>query len=259
MDVLQLYLDVRDAFPKKALKHTRVIALMGVTAEATAKWHESLSKQTLNPAPIDCYFYSEYLQKLHIDITLAVPLISLAQYTYPSRIVFADGTFKREGMDLIIQWMVDNREQGYFRNLKYFQITGHKVSTFEEGADYAAMQTRIVNNLITICNDKTNFPNLTTMNFNNNAYNDYNNGFDAALRGACSASETGVTIQARDVTVTIPPMCNPNDPNNYWYYDMTDEKEIAQCRYTWNWEYMINPKYTTVGPYPNDNTPECDE
>ena len=52
-------------------------------------------------------------------------------------------------------------------------------------------------------------------------------------------------------------MCNPNDPNNYWYYDMTDEKEIAQCRYTWNWEYMIAPKYTTVGPYPNDNTPEC--
>ena len=92
MDVLKLYLDVRDAFPKKALKHTRVIALMGVTAEATAKWHESLSKQTLNPAPIDCYFYSEYLQKLHIDITLAVPLISLAQYTYPSRIVFADCT-----------------------------------------------------------------------------------------------------------------------------------------------------------------------
>ena len=195
---------------------------------------------------------------LYLDFTVAVPLISLAQYTYPSRIVFVDGTFKREGMDLIIQWMVNNRAQGYFRNLEYFQITGHKVATYEDGSNGATLQTRIVNNLAIICNDKTNFPKLTTLNFNNNAYNDYNNGFGVALQGACSSSVTGVTIQASDVSVTIPPMCNPNDPSNYWYYDMTNPAEIAQCRYTWNWEYMMNPRYTSVGPFPNDDTPECE-
>ena len=74
---------------------------------------------------------------------------------------------------------------------------------------------------------------------------------------ACDKSTTGVTVYARDVTVTIPPMCNPEDPTNYWYYDMTNLAEVAQCRFTWNWEYLMNPKYTEVGPYPNDNTPEC--
>jgi len=34
IEVLKRYLAVRDAFPKKALKHTRVIALSGVNAGA---------------------------------------------------------------------------------------------------------------------------------------------------------------------------------------------------------------------------------
>ena len=238
-----------------------MIALSGMTTDALNKWHESLSKQTLNDAPIDMYFYSDYRITRLVDITLATPLISIAQYTRPSRIVFADGTFKREGLNEVLQWMVDNRNKGYFLNMKNFQMTGHKVATFEEGKSesYAdELKEKIVNNLGTMCNDKVNFPVLEEFNFNGNAYNEHNDGFDAALRNACKKSETGVTVRAREVSVTIPPMCKTGDNTNYWYYDMNDEKEIAQCRYTWNWEYLVNPKYSTAGPYPNDQTKECE-
>ena len=39
---------------------------------------------------------------------------------------------------------------------------------------------------------------------------------------------------------------------------MNDEKEIAQCRFTWNWEMgdTINV-YAPAGPFPNDSTEAC--
>lgn len=64
-------------------------------------------------------------------------------------------------------------------------------------------------------------------------------------------------MNASDIAVTIPPMCNPDDNTNYSYYNMGDERDIVQCRYTWNWEYKSSPKYSTLGPYPNENTDEC--
>ena len=54
----------------------------------------------------------------------------------------------------------------------------------------------IVSNLHTMCTDKEDFPKLTQMNFNSNAYNEFNDGFDSALRNACNRSETGVSIRA---------------------------------------------------------------
>ena len=260
VEVLRKYLKVRDDFPLKALKHTRVIALSGMTVPTIDLWRESLSKQVKNPAPVDMYFYSDYKIVRYVDATMAVPLISLAEFTRPSRIVFGDGSFKREGMAAVIQWMVDNREKGYFRNLQYFQISGHKAASFEgTEEDALALQTQIVANLHTMCHDKKNFGNLTTLNFNNNAYNEFNNGFDAALRQACSKRETGVTIRAMQVTVTYPPMCSTTNADNYWYYDMEDEKEIAQCRFTWDWEMgdTVNV-YASSGPFPNDNTENCE-
>ena len=97
------------------------------------------------------------------------------------------------------------------------------------------------------------------MNFNNNAYNEFNNGFDADLRNACDRN-TGVEVNARQVIYTYPPMCNPQTPDTtYWYYDMTDEKERNQCRFTWNWEMgNSNMNYAGHGPYPNDDTIECE-
>ena len=64
-----------------------------------------------------------------------------------------------------------------------------------------ALQNQIVTNLHTMCTDKDNFPKLNTLNFDNN---EFNNGFDATLRGACSQTETGVTIRANQVVVDYP-------------------------------------------------------
>ena len=71
--------------------------------------------------------------------TLAVPLISLSQFTRPSRIVFGDGNFLMEGLNTLIQWMVDNRDKGYFKNLEYFQVTGHKAASQEVSTNIESM------------------------------------------------------------------------------------------------------------------------
>ena len=58
-------------------------------------------------------------------------LSSLSEFTRPSRIVFGDGPFKMEGLNTLIQWMIDNRDKGYFMNLEYLQVTGHKAASYE--------------------------------------------------------------------------------------------------------------------------------
>ena len=142
----------------------------------------------------------------------------------------------REGIAAVIQWMVDNREKGYFVNLELLQITGHKAASFEGSDMGVVLQNQIVANLHAMCTDKTHFPKLKALNFNDNAYNEFNNGLDAALRGACDKETTGVTIRAYQVKVWYPPMCSATDPDNYAYYDRDDAKEMAQCGFTWNWE-----------------------
>ena len=66
--VLELYIAVRDAYPSKALAHTRVFVLSGMTVPAIQLLHESLAKQQLNPNPIDMYFYSDYKIVVLIEI-----------------------------------------------------------------------------------------------------------------------------------------------------------------------------------------------
>ena len=260
MDVFSRYLSIRNAYPSKALKHTRVLALSGMTLSAFNLFHESLSRQEKNPAPVDMYFYSDSKLDNYVDGSMAIPLISLSEYTRPSRIVFGDGSFKREGMAAVLQWMVNNRYKGYFQNLEYFQISGHKAAAYEGTAEEAlALQNQIVANLHTMCTDKVYFPRLTTLNFNGNAYDEFNDGFDTALRSACNRMETGVTIRAFQVAVEYPPMCSTTDADNYWYYDMTDSREVTQCRFTWNWEVNDDTSvYASVGPFPNDDTEHCD-
>ena len=232
-----------------------------MTLSAFNLFKESLSRQEKNPAPVDMYFYSDSKLDNYVDATMAVPLISLAEFTRPSRIVFGDGSFKREGMAAVIHWMVENREKDYFKNLEYFQISGHKAASFEGYTEEEAttLQTQIVANLHTMCTDKVNFPKLTTLNFNDNAYDEFDDGFNTALRSACNKAETGVTIRAFQVAVNYPPMCSTTDADNYWYYNMTDSREVTQCRFTWNWEVNDNSiVYASVGPFPNDDTEYCD-
>ena len=93
MEVLR-YLAVRDAYPEKALKHTRVIAVSGMTIEAVELLRESLRKQTRSDHPIDLIVYSDFEYVHMVDTSLAIPLISLTEFIHPSRIVFGEGMLK---------------------------------------------------------------------------------------------------------------------------------------------------------------------
>ena len=168
-----------------------------MTQPSVQLFHDSLAAQIeRNPAPIDMYFYSDYKIVRYVDATLAIPLISLSEFTYPSRIVFGDDSFKMKKLNTLIQWMIDNRDKGYFKNLEFLQVTGHKAASHDASTNVESMIATIVSNLHTMCTDKENFPKLTQMNFNSNAYNEFNDGFDSALRSACNRSETGVSIRA---------------------------------------------------------------
>ena len=253
IEVLKRYLAVRDAFPKKALMFTRVIALSGVNAEAVKLINESLSKQEKNPANVDLYFYSDSKLDHRIDSSLAVPLLSLSAFTYPKRIVFGIGDIKREGMKDILRWMVEKRDKGYFRNLEYFEISGHKIASYDGTVEEGnALKNEIVNNLGVICNDDTNFPLLNSLNFDFNGYSS-SDSFAAALVGACGHK----SVSAAESTVSYTPMCSDSSWS-YWYYDMYSEQEKAQCRFTWNWEVNeLSVVYSPVGPFPNVNTVHC--
>ena len=112
-----------------------------------------------------------------------------------------------------------------------------------------------------MCEDTVNFPELEEMNFNTNAYNEYNNGFDTALRTACDdVTVRTVSIKAShrsDRPITMCKGVSTDLDPNYWYYDMTDPDEVAQCRYTWNWELFDEFSKYATGPYPNEESKSC--
>ena len=82
LEVLDLYLAVRDQYPTQALANTRVIALMGMTSDALIKLHESLSKQVKNPNPIDMYLYGDHVVPRYLSSDLVIPFISLFSSPY---------------------------------------------------------------------------------------------------------------------------------------------------------------------------------
>ena len=253
-DVTRLYLAVRDAYPTKALAHTRVLALSGMTSLSLELWHESLSKQVKNEAPIDLYLYSDVLLSRGLDVALIPRLMELLQYTYPSRLVFVYGTFKREGFRTMLDWMVKNATLGYFKNLKHFQVNEHNIQASINPEDAATLQAAILADLKAICEDKVNFPLLETINLDNNGYNEGGGNtiseFAMHLMQACPAS-SGVEVSASTrLGTSYTKMCGSVD-DSYPYYDLDDEKERAQCRYTWNWELKSGDvDYDMNGPYP---------
>ena len=258
---------MRDAYPHHALKHTRVLALSGMTQEALALWHTSLSMQDRNPSPVDMYFYSDLLRLHYLNADLAESLISLSKYTYPSRIVFGRGNFYREGFYTLLSWMYNNREKGYFVNLETLQVSEHQIVDYdvEQAVLNPDYLTNLTNSIITIiqnmCNDKVNFPKLKELNFNQNGYDNDSTNFASQLLAANQES-TGVTILAeQSAYITYPTFCMSNSAEsqseNAHYYDAENEADLAQCRFNWNWEYGGNINNSNAGPYPNENSPEC--
>ena len=167
--------------------------------------------------------------------------------------MFGIGDIKREGMKDILQWMVEKRNEGYFRNLEHLEISGHKIASYDGTVDEGdALKNEIVNNLGEICNDYTNFPLLTTLNFDFNGYSS-SDSFAAALVNACGNKR----VSTEEYGGYYAPMCSDSSWS-YWYYDMYSEQEKAQCRFTWNWE-VNEPSvvYSPDGPFPNVNTVHC--
>ena len=125
--------------------------------------------------------------------------------------------------------MVENDEKGYFENLELVQIIGQKAGLCD-GVELEGL----ISNLHTMCNDKIHYRRLNTLNFNNNGYTESNNGLDIILRSVCI--DTNVTIHTAQEAGFYPPMCSTTYENNFGYYDRSDEKEVIQCRFNWNWE-----------------------
>ncbi|KAM7453314.1 hypothetical protein BLSTO_05941 [Blastocystis sp. subtype 1] len=210
-----------------------------MTSLSLELFHESLSKQMKNEAPIDTYFYSDVLLSRSLNRELIPRLMELLQYTYPSRLVFIQGTFKREGFKTMLDWMIANAHHGYFKNLKYFQVSEHNIQSCVNASNTQALMTAILSDLKTICEDKEHFPLLETINLDNNGYNEGGgtdvSAFAMHLMQACPTT-TNVTVSAwTNLGRPYTRMCYTVE-DSYTYYDLNDEKEIAQCRFTWNWE-----------------------
>ncbi|OAO16110.1 hypothetical protein AV274_2160, partial [Blastocystis sp. ATCC 50177/Nand II] len=93
------------------------------------------------------------------------------------------------------------------------------------------------------------------INLDNNGYNEGGgtgiSEFAMHLMQACPAS-TGVSVSAlTNLGRSYTKMCGSVN-NSYYYYDLEDEKEREQCRFTWNWELKSGEReYGTAGPFPN--------
>ena len=197
-----------------------------------------------------------------MEPTLIPRLMELLQYTRPSRLVFAYGSFKREGFSTLLDWMVANASLGYFKNLKYFQVSEHNIQSCINVNNSATLKAAILANLKTICEDKENFPRLDTINLDNNGYQEGGgtgiSEFAMYLMQACPAS-TGVSVSAwTNLGRPYIKMCHTVD-DSYLYYDLEDEKERVQCRFTWNWELKsVTREYAPTGPFPNsENLQYC--
>ena len=260
-DVTRRYLAIRDAYPTKALANTRVLALAGMTQLSLELWHESLSKQTMSENPIDMYLYGDVLLSRMMDASMIPRLMELTKYTRPSRLFFVYGTFKREGFKDLLDWMIANRNKGYFKNLKAFHVNEHNIQACVNVENAASLQYAIIADLKAICGDTVNFPLLTEMNFDNNGYNEGGGFYDISqfaikMMDACQYASRRIDISAwSDLSVKYPLMCGEAD-KSYSYYNVSDADEIAQCRYTWHWELKTDYRmYGTQGPFPDRNTP----
>ena len=268
-NVTNLYLAIRDAYPTKALAHTRVIVLSGVDNDTIELWRVSLSKQVMNIAPIDFYIMHDPIKGRTISAEIALSHLALTQYLLPRILFIGDGTLYREGFIQVLQFLDENKDKGWFKNLEEFTVIKNYIATYDYQQEaiqsgYAAnLTTQIVGYLSSMCSDKTNFPNLRYIDLRMNGYNLQGYAtFGEALRNATDPS-TGVTIVANETLVKYPVFCV--DDADYqaqttiktYYYDMNNDMDVKQCRFNWNWEVNGMFNNDINGPYPLDDTPNC--
>ena len=232
-------------------------------------WRDSLSKQSMNSDPIDLYIMHDYVRGRTISTEVALLHMALVQYTRPRVLYIGDGTLYREGFLDILKFINENKAKGWFINLEEFTVIKNYIAMYDvlQEAMAPGYATSLTNNIVSylndMCTDKTNFPNLRYINLNMNGYNLFGStGFAEELINACP-SNTGVSIEASETMVKYPVFCvNDEDFQSQTmtrtnYYDMTDEKDAAQCRYNWNWEATGSFNNYITGPYPLESTLDC--
>ena len=61
------------------------------------------------------------------------------------------------------------------------------------------------------------------------------------------------------VSVSYDTMCSTTNSGNLRYYDMSDDKEVNQCLFTWNQEIGDTLyTYAPPGPCRNEKTEPCE-
>lgn len=234
-----------------------------------AQLHGFLLQKNLGDIHIDMYFYSDYVHNYILGPEMAVPLISLSQYTYPTRIVFSDGTFGQQGLYDILDWMISNSDEGYFMYLESIQITRHRLNHFS--SINGNKEDDIIDQIHTICQDTEHFPALKELNFDNNAFHEYESGnsFQRTLRNACLNTRTSdyprVVVSAKDydngsADASVVYICPAIDPqgNALNHYDSNSLDENSQCKNTWHWDlFGTNRDIVNGGPYPPMNNMGC--
>ena len=172
---------------------------------------------------------------------------------------FVYGTFKRKDFKEMLDWMIVNRNKGYFVNLREFHVNDMDIEAYHSYD--TPLQTAILADLKTICEDKEHFPVLTVIGLINNHYRSHyafgyytDSLFSELLRNARSAS-TGVTVSAyTDTSYQYPNMCGTLE-DSYHYYDLSNSDEVSKCRSTWHWELKDNQRrYGDAGPFPNKHS-----
>ena len=161
-NVTALYLAIRDAYPTKALAHTRVIALSGVDKSNIQLWRVSLNYQVKNPAPIDFYILPDPIRGRTISTELALLHLKLVQFTRPRILYIGDGTLYREGFLEVLKDLKIYKDRDWFVNLEELYVVKNYIATYDYAMEgqhpgYAANLTKdIVDLLYNMCTDKTN-------------------------------------------------------------------------------------------------------
>lgn len=257
MEILELYLDKRNGLPHKALKNTRVLALMGMTLESVNMFKTSLSSQTRSPNPIDMYFYSDSILGNIVNNIVGLGLIKLSRYTYPSRIVYRQGTIDQHGLGQILKWMTSFASDGFFMNLKYFEFSEHSLD--DSLAEKSGSFYTIHDNLKWICSSTSYFPLIEELRFDGNGLSQESaERLQQNLQWSCDTVRSNIRIVINTASTKTPFFCATSllsTESNFGYYNMSDTNEVSQCRYTWHWEVGDTSARYSSGPYPKSHAP----
>lgn len=199
-------------------------------------------------------FYSDSFLGNMVNDAVGLGLIKLSQYTYPERIVFAEGTMTAGGLHSILGWMLQSAEKGYFMNLKYLEFTGHNFG------NELVLQEAIKNRLAAICENRFDFPNLDRIKLTDNGVNQLNlDLYGVAFKMACKRNgKSYITLDKNPAKQ--PNLCKTalsGFETNYRYYNMSKTAEVSQCRNYWSWELGDTTSSYSSGPYTSSNTPAC--